>query len=98
MRMYYYNVLWCYNVRWWFAGGLFMLQLDNSSSLQLTAVYGLVLAASVILLGAAVGNWIDKTRRIIAARSFLAVQNLSVALAATILRYLLVCTMYCESE
>lgn len=70
---------------WWFAGGLFMLQLDNSSSLQLTAVYGLVLAASVILLGSAVGNWIDKTRRIIAARSFLAVQNLSVALAATIL-------------
>ena len=77
----------CGHFRWWFAGGLFMLQLDNSSSLQLTAVYGLVLAASVILLGAAVGNWIDKTRRIIAARSFLAVQNLSVALAATILRY-----------
>ena len=63
-----------------------MLQLDKSSSLQLTAVYGLVLAASVILLGAAVGNWIDRTRRIVAARTFLAVQNLSVAMAASILR------------
>ena len=39
-----------------------MLKLDNGSSLQLTAVYGLVLAASVILLGSTIGNWIDNTR------------------------------------
>jgi len=70
---------------WWFAGGLFMLKLDNGSSLQLTAVYGLVLAATVILLGSTIGNWIDNTRRIVAARTFLAVQNLSVAIAASIL-------------
>jgi len=62
-----------------------MLKLDNGSSLQLTAVYGLVLAASVILLGSTIGNWIDNTRRIVAARTFLAVQNLSVAIAASIL-------------
>ena len=33
-------------------------------SLRLTALYGLIIAASVICFGASVGNWIDKTRRL----------------------------------
>ena len=33
-------------------------------NLRLTAMYGLIIAASVICFGASVGNWIDKTRRI----------------------------------
>ena len=33
-------------------------------NLRLTAIYGLIIAASVICFGASVGNWIDKTRRI----------------------------------
>ena len=33
-------------------------------SLRLTAIYGLIIAASVICFGASVGNWIDKSRRI----------------------------------
>merc|ERR1711988_1055754 len=56
----------------------------GDASLQLTAVYGAVLAASVLLLGSSVGSWIDRTRRIVAARTFLVVQNLSVAVAAVI--------------
>ena len=48
---------------WWFAGGCYMLEL-HKESLRLTATYGLVIAASVILFGASVGRWIDKTRRL----------------------------------
>ena len=50
--------------RWWFAGGLYFIKLDKKDSLQLTATYGFVLSATVILLGPLVGNWIDKTRHI----------------------------------
>ena len=60
-----------------------MVKIDEGDSLQLTAIYGLVLAATVILFGAAVGNWIDKTRRLTAAKTFLAVQNICVAVCAT---------------
>ena len=80
-------------------------------TLRLTAMYGLIIAASVICFGASVGNWIDKTRRItgikslsfsflltletrskpnlisfisdlLAARTFLAIQNFCVSLCA----------------
>ena len=40
-----------------------MLEL-RSDSLRLTATYGLVIAASVILFGASVGRWIDRTKRL----------------------------------
>ena len=40
-----------------------MMQLAPGS-LRLTALYGLVIATSVICFGASVGNWIDKTKRI----------------------------------
>jgi len=73
---------------WWFAGGLYMMQIDTKS-LQLTAIYGLVLAATVILFGASVGNWIDKTRRIVAARTFLVIQNLCVSICALTLSFYL---------
>ena len=48
---------------WWFAGGCYMLELRRES-LRLTAIYGLVIAASVILFGASLGKWIDRTRRL----------------------------------
>ena len=47
--------------------------------------YGLVLSISVIIFGAFVGNWIDKSKRLTAARLFLAVQNLITALSCVIL-------------
>merc|ERR1719219_2898933 len=61
-----------------------MLEL-RSSNLRLTATYGLVIAASVILFGASVGRWIDRTRRLTAAKTFLLVQNLCVSLCALLL-------------
>jgi len=69
---------------WWFAGGCYMLEL-RSQDLRLTATYGLVIAASVIIFGASVGRWIDRTRRLTAAKTFLLVQNLCVSLCALLL-------------
>jgi len=69
---------------WWFAGGCYMLEM-HKESLRLTAIYGLVIAVSVILFGASVGKWIDKTRRLTAARTFLTIQNTAVSLCALLL-------------
>jgi len=71
---------------WWFAGGCYMLEM-HKESLRLTAIYGLVIAASVILFGASVGRFIDKTRRLTAARIFLTVQNTAVSLCALLLAW-----------
>ena len=46
---------------------------------------GLVIAASVIVFGASVGRWIDRSRRITAARTFLTIQNTAVSLCALLL-------------
>ena len=89
----------------------------KKNSLQLTAIYGFVIAIryrymltqenliaisynwsllcivipypihSVILFGPLVGNWIDKTRRITAAKTFLIVNNITMAACSTMLRY-----------
>merc|ERR1712055_663385 len=59
----------------------------HKESLRLTAIYGLVIAASVILFGASVGRFIDKTRRLTAARIFLTVQNTAVSLCALLLAW-----------
>merc|ERR1719209_438597 len=69
---------------WWFAGGCYMLEL-LPSSLRLTAIYGLVIAASVIVFGASVGRLVDTMGRISAARLSLAIQNLATASCALIL-------------
>merc|ERR1719443_378899 len=69
---------------WWFAGGVFMLHLQDED-LRLTAIYGLVIAASVIIFGASLGKWIDRTRRLTAAKTFLVVQNTCVSLCALLL-------------
>merc|ERR1719439_542300 len=61
-----------------------MLHLQDDD-LRLTAIYGLVIAASVIMFGATIGNWIDRTRRLTAAKTFLVVQNTCVSLCALIL-------------
>ena len=44
------------------------------SSLRLTAIYGFVIAASVIVFGASVGRLVDTMGRISAARLSLAIQ------------------------
>ena len=53
--------------------------------LLIVAIYGLVNCIASILCGAFIGNWIDGTARLTAAKTFLVVQNTSVALACVVL-------------
>ena len=53
--------------------------------LLIVAIYGLVNCIASILSGALIGNWIDDTARLKAAKTFLVVQNSSVALACLVL-------------
>ena len=48
---------------WSFGVGLFMM-IISPDSLRLTAVYGLSIGGAVLLLGALVGDWIDRTPRL----------------------------------
>lgn len=48
---------------WNFAVAVFLVELYGNS-LLLTAVYGLVVAGSVLLLGANIGNWVDRNPRL----------------------------------
>nr|XP_009664576.1 PREDICTED: solute carrier family 40 member 1 [Struthio camelus australis] len=69
---------------WHFAVSVFLVELYGNS-LLLTAVYGLVVAGSVLLLGAIIGDWVDKNSRLKVARTSLVVQNASVILCGIIL-------------
>lgn len=48
---------------WNFAVAIFLVELYGNS-LLLTAVYGLVVAGSVLLLGAIIGDWVDRNPRL----------------------------------
>ncbi|NXY83157.1 S40A1 protein, partial [Alcedo cyanopectus] len=69
---------------WHFAVSVFLVELYGNS-LLLTAVYGLVVAGSVLLLGAIIGDWVDKNSRLKVAQTSLVVQNASVILCGVIL-------------
>ncbi|XP_034285140.1 solute carrier family 40 member 1 [Pantherophis guttatus] len=69
---------------WHFAVSVFLVELYGNS-LLLTAVYGLVVAGSVLLLGAIIGDWVDKNSRLKVAQTSLIVQNASVILCGILL-------------
>ncbi|XP_029461857.1 solute carrier family 40 member 1 isoform X2 [Rhinatrema bivittatum] len=69
---------------WHFAVSVFLVELYGNS-LFLTAVYGLVIAGSVLLLGAIIGDWVDKNARLKVAQTSLIVQNASVIVCGIIL-------------
>ena len=48
---------------WHFAVSVFLVELYGNS-LLLTAVYGLVVAGSVLVLGAIIGDWVDQNARL----------------------------------
>ena len=68
---------------WYFAVGIFMNKLAPDN-LRVVAIYGFVMSISVIIFGALIGGWIDRNKRLLAAKVCLSVQNLSVALACII--------------
>ncbi|XP_060683345.1 solute carrier family 40 member 1 [Hemiscyllium ocellatum] len=69
---------------WHFAVSLFLVELYGNN-LLLTAVYGLVVAGSVLLLGAIIGDWVDRTPRLKVAQTSLIIQNVSVIICGVIL-------------
>ncbi|KAL4222197.1 hypothetical protein ACF0H5_018234 [Mactra antiquata] len=69
---------------WQFGVGLFLV-IIAPESLLLTAVYGFVTGAAILLFGPMVGDWVDRMARLQAARISLIVQNLSIALCAIII-------------
>ncbi|XP_068091573.1 ferroportin-like isoform X2 [Hyperolius riggenbachi] len=69
---------------WHFAVSLFLVELYGNN-LLLTAIYGLVVAGSVLLLGAILGAWVDNNPRLKVARTALIVQNVSVIICGVIL-------------
>ncbi|KAG7463819.1 hypothetical protein MATL_G00180740 [Megalops atlanticus] len=69
---------------WNFAVAVFLVELYGNS-LLLTAVYGLVVAGSVLLLGAIIGDWVDKNPRLKVAQTSLVVQNSAVILCGALL-------------
>ncbi|XP_069790827.1 solute carrier family 40 member 1 isoform X2 [Narcine bancroftii] len=69
---------------WHFAVSVFLVDLYGNN-LLLTAVYGLVVAGSVLLLGAIIGDWVDRTPRLKVAQISLIVQNVSVIICGVIL-------------
>ncbi|KAM4025295.1 ferroportin isoform 2-T2 [Anomaloglossus baeobatrachus] len=69
---------------WHFAVSLFLVELYGNS-LLLTAVYGLVVAGSVLFLGAILGDWVDKNQRLRVAQTSLIVQNICVIICGMIL-------------
>ena len=54
-------------------------------NLRVVAIYGFVISASIIVFGAAIGNWIDRNKRLFAVKVLLAVQNMSIAIACVII-------------
>ncbi|KAJ8315980.1 hypothetical protein KUTeg_005994 [Tegillarca granosa] len=62
---------------WWFGIGLFLIEVAPES-LQLTAVYGFTSGGAMLLLAAVVGDWIDRSQRLKAARVALISNNISV--------------------
>uniref|UniRef100_A0A6I8QSC4 Solute carrier family 40 member n=1 Tax=Xenopus tropicalis TaxID=8364 RepID=A0A6I8QSC4_XENTR len=69
---------------WHFAVSVFLVELYGHS-LLLTAVYGFVVSGSILLLGAVIGDWVDKNERIKAARTSLVIQNISIMFCGIIL-------------
>lgn len=69
---------------WSFAVGLYMIKL-TPGSLQLAAIYGLVLTGSGVLFAPVVGDWIDRTKRLKVVRIVLLLQNLLVIICAVVI-------------
>ncbi|KAJ8352781.1 hypothetical protein SKAU_G00242570 [Synaphobranchus kaupii] len=62
---------------------MFLVELYGNS--LLTVVYGLVVAGTVLLLGAIIGDWVDKNPRLKVTQTSLMVQNSAVLLCGVLL-------------
>lgn len=84
-KLYLSRFLTAWGDRLWAFGLSILVFRIRDQDLTLIAAYGLTNCLVQILLGSAVGSWIDRTTRMRAAKIFLMVQNSSVALTCAIL-------------
>ncbi|CAB4019122.1 solute carrier family 40 member 1, partial [Paramuricea clavata] len=68
---------------WMYAISIFLISLTPGSFL-FTAIYGLAVSLSVVAFGTLVGDWIDVTPRLKAARLTLIIQNVAVVACAMV--------------
>uniref|UniRef100_A0A672KLJ7 Solute carrier family 40 member n=1 Tax=Sinocyclocheilus grahami TaxID=75366 RepID=A0A672KLJ7_SINGR len=69
---------------WHFAMSVFLIELYGHN-LLLTGIFGLVVAGSVLLLGALIGDWVDRNPRNKVAHASLFIQNISVTVCSIVL-------------
>ncbi|KAI2655450.1 Solute carrier family 40 member 1 [Labeo rohita] len=69
---------------WHFAISVFLIELYGHN-LLLTGIFGLVVAGSVLLLGALIGDWVDRNPRNKVAHASLFIQNISVTICSIVL-------------
>ncbi|XP_033758766.1 solute carrier family 40 member 1-like [Pecten maximus] len=69
---------------WWFGIGLFLVEV-TPHSLQLTALYGFSNGGAMLLLAAVIGDLIDKSNRLKAARVALVLNNVSIAICCVVI-------------
>ncbi|XP_041102705.1 solute carrier family 40 member 1 [Polyodon spathula] len=69
---------------WHFAISVFLIELYGHN-LLLTAIFGLVVAGSVLLFGALIGDWVDRNPRNKVAHASLFIQNISVSVCSIVL-------------
>ncbi|XP_064410152.1 solute carrier family 40 member 1 [Latimeria chalumnae] len=69
---------------WHFAISVFLIELYGKN-LLLTAIFGLVVAGSVLAFGALIGDWVDRNPRNKAAHASLFIQNSSVTVCSIVL-------------
>uniref|UniRef100_A0A8D2DCJ3 Solute carrier family 40 member n=1 Tax=Sciurus vulgaris TaxID=55149 RepID=A0A8D2DCJ3_SCIVU len=77
----------CGDRMWHFAMSVFLIELYGHN-LLLTAVFGLVVAGSVLIFGVLIGDWIDRKPRNKVAHASLFIQNTSVTACCVLLMLL----------
>ena len=73
-KMYMSRALAAWGDRMWnFGSGLFLMGLMGDD-LRLVGIYGFAKCFTVIMFGAVIGNWIDRSKRLTSAKIFLALK------------------------
>jgi len=84
-KLYVSRALTAWGDRLWAFGLGLLLYRIYPADLTVVAGYGLANCVVSIIFGASIGNWIDSSQRLAAAKTFLLVQNISVAVNCCIL-------------
>lgn len=82
---------------WQFGVGLFLV-IISPDSLFLTALYGFAMGAAILIFGPIIGDWVDRTPRLSAARISLIVQNLSIAVCAAAVYFVIIYKSEIETQ